>query len=90
MPHAMDRAPEIRQITRFADQVGSDNPDRRVNCANVLHGGEGPSSRMQEQTEEHVMMVGLWPCRVSSEIHINGQRVSYPVGEDKVKGAAMG
>jgi hypothetical protein len=57
---------------RFANQVGSDNPDGRVNHANVLHGGEGPSSRKQEQTEEHVMMVGSWPCRVSSEIHING------------------
>jgi hypothetical protein len=68
----MDRAPEIRQNTRFADWVGSDNPDRRVNRANVLHGGEGPSSRKKELTEEHVMMVGSWPCRVSFEIHING------------------
>jgi hypothetical protein len=42
MQHAMDRAPGIRQITLFADRVGSDNPDRRVNHANVLHGGEGP------------------------------------------------
>jgi hypothetical protein len=72
MQHATDRAPGIRQITRFADQVGSDNPDRRVNCANVLHSGEGPSSRKQEQTEEHVVMVRSWPCRVSSEIHIKG------------------
>jgi hypothetical protein len=48
MHHAMDRAPRIRQITRFADRVGSDNPDRRVNRANVLHGGEGPSSCKQE------------------------------------------
>jgi hypothetical protein len=44
MQHAMDRAPEIRQITQFADWVGSDKPDRWVNHANVLHGGEGPSS----------------------------------------------
>jgi hypothetical protein len=72
MQHATDRAPGIRQITRFADQVGSDNPDRRVNCANVLHSGEGPSSSKQEQTEEHVVMVRSWPCRVSSEIHIKG------------------
>jgi hypothetical protein len=35
MQHAMDRAPEIRQITRFADRVGSDNPDKRVNHASV-------------------------------------------------------
>jgi hypothetical protein len=29
-------------------------------------------------------MVGSWPCKVSSEIHINGQRVSEQVREDKV------
>jgi hypothetical protein len=29
------------------------------------------------------MMVGSWPCKVSSEIHINGRRVSEPVREDK-------
>jgi hypothetical protein len=28
-------------------------------------------------------MVGSWPCKVSSEIHINGRRVSEPVHEDK-------
>jgi hypothetical protein len=48
MQHATDRAPRIRQITQFANWVGSDNPDRRLNCANVLHGGEGPSSHKQE------------------------------------------
>jgi hypothetical protein len=31
------------------------------------------------------MMVGSWPCKVSSEIHINGRRVSEPVHEDKGK-----
>jgi hypothetical protein len=72
MQHAMDQAPRIRHISQFANLVGSDNLDRRVNCANVLHSGEGPSSRKQEQTKEHVVMVGSWPCRVSSEIHING------------------
>jgi hypothetical protein len=72
MQHAMDPAPGIRQITRFADRVGLDNPNRWVNHANMLCGGEGPSSHKQEQTEEHVVMVGSWPCRVSSEIHING------------------
>jgi hypothetical protein len=44
MQHATDRPPGIKQNTRFADRVGLDKPDRRVNCANVLHGGEGPSS----------------------------------------------
>jgi hypothetical protein len=34
--------------------------------------------------------VGSWLCRVSSEVHINGQRVSDPVREDKGKAAAMG
>jgi hypothetical protein len=56
----------------------------------VLHGGEGPSSHKQEQTEEHVMMVGSWPCSVSFEIHISGRCVSYPVREDKGKAAATG
>jgi hypothetical protein len=36
MQHVMDRTPETRQITQFADQVVSDNPNRRVNCANML------------------------------------------------------
>jgi hypothetical protein len=31
------------------------------------------------------MMVGLWPCKVSYEVHINGQCVSEPVREDKGK-----
>jgi hypothetical protein len=48
MQHAMDPAPGIRQITRFADWVGSDNSNRQVNHANMLYGGEGPSSRKQE------------------------------------------
>jgi hypothetical protein len=90
MEHAMDQAPGIRQITRFADRVGSNNPDRWVNHANVLHGGEGPSSCKQEQTEEHVVMVGSWPCKVSFEIHINGQRISYLVHEEKGKAVATG
>jgi hypothetical protein len=38
-----------------------------------------------EQTKEHIMMVGSWPCKVSSEIHINGRCVSEPVCEDKGK-----
>jgi transketolase N-terminal domain/subunit len=31
------------------------------------------------------MMVDLWPCQVSSEIHINGQCVNEPVREDEGK-----
>jgi hypothetical protein len=30
-------------------------------------------------------MVGSWPCTVSSEVNINGRRVSKPVREDKGK-----
>jgi hypothetical protein len=30
-------------------------------------------------------MVGSWPCKVSSEIHINGRQVSEPVREDAGK-----
>jgi hypothetical protein len=43
------------------------------------------SSRRSEQTKEHVVMVGLWPCKVSSEIHINGRCVSELVRKDKGK-----
>jgi hypothetical protein len=34
------------------------------------------------------VMLGSWPCKVSSEIHINGRRVSEPVHEDKGKTTA--
>jgi hypothetical protein len=30
-------------------------------------------------------MVDSWPCKVSSEVHINGRRVSEPIQEDKGK-----
>jgi hypothetical protein len=30
-------------------------------------------------------MVGSWPCKVSSEIHINGRRVSESIREDEAK-----
>jgi hypothetical protein len=33
-------------------------------------------------------MVGSWPCKVSSEIHINGGRVSELVRKDKGKKTA--
>jgi hypothetical protein len=35
------------------------------------------------------MMMGSWLCNVSSEIHINGQRFSESVREDKGKTMAM-
>jgi hypothetical protein len=34
------------------------------------------------------VIVGSCPCKVSSEIHINGRRVSEPVHEDKGKTTA--
>jgi hypothetical protein len=34
---------------------------------------------------EHIIKVGSWPCKVSSEIHINGRCVSEPVHENKGK-----
>jgi hypothetical protein len=52
--------------------LGSGNPDRHVTHADLLHYGEGSSSWKQEHTEEHVVMVGSWLCRVLSEVHING------------------
>jgi hypothetical protein len=50
----------------------------------VVHNREESSQRL-EQTEEHVVIVGSWPCKVSSEIHINGPWVSGLVHEDKGK-----
>jgi hypothetical protein len=82
--HSTDWEPGIRQKPRFTDRSGSGNPDRRVNCPDVLRDGE-ESSRRPRQTEEHIVMVGSWPCKVSSEIHINGRCVSEPVREDKGK-----
>jgi hypothetical protein len=35
------------------------------------------------------MMVGSWPCKVSSEIHVNGRRVSEPVQKDKGKATIL-
>jgi hypothetical protein len=50
----------------------------------VLHNRE-ESSQRPKQTEEHVAMVSSWPCKVSSEIHINERHVSEPVRKDKGK-----
>jgi hypothetical protein len=69
--HSVDQEPRIWQNPRFADRSGSGNPDHRVNHPDVLH-NEGGSSRRPEQSEEHIVMVGFWPCKVSFEIHING------------------
>jgi predicted RNA-binding protein with PUA domain len=35
------------------------------------------------------MMVGSWACKVSSEIHIGGRRVSEPVHDNKGKEKVM-
>jgi hypothetical protein len=69
--HSTDQESRIWQNLWFADRSGSCNPDRHVNCPDVLH-DEGGLSRKPKQTEEHVVIVGSWPCKVSSEIHING------------------
>jgi hypothetical protein len=82
--HSIDQEPGIRQNPRFVDRSGLGNPDHHVNRPDVLR-NKGGLSRRLEQTKEHVMMVGSWPCKVSSEIHINGQRVNEPVREDKGK-----
>jgi hypothetical protein len=39
--------------------------------------------------KKHVVMVGTWPCTVSSEVHINGPRVSEPVREGKGKATVL-
>jgi hypothetical protein len=82
--HSTDREPGVRPASRFSARSGSGNLDCRSNHPDVLRNGEGPSQRL-EQTKEHVMMVGSWACRVSSEIHIGGRRVSEPVHDDKGK-----
>jgi hypothetical protein len=69
--HSTDQEPDIRRNPQFANRSGSGNLDCRVNRPNVLH-DEGGSSRRSEQIEEHIVIVGSWPCRVSSKIHING------------------
>jgi hypothetical protein len=69
--HSTDREPGIRQNPQFAYWSGSGNPDCRVNHPDVLRNGE-ESSRRSEQAEEHIMMVGSCPCKVSSKIHVNG------------------
>jgi hypothetical protein len=69
--HSTDREPRIRQNPRFADQSGLGNLDHRVNHPDVLR-DEGGSSPRLEQIEEHIVMVGSWPCNMSSKIHING------------------
>jgi hypothetical protein len=69
--HSTGQEPGIRQSPRVSGQSGSGNPHRRVNHPDVLHDGV-QSSRTPKQTEEHVVMVGSWPCKMSFEIHING------------------
>jgi hypothetical protein len=69
--HSTDQEPRIRQNPWFADRSSLGNLDHCVNHLDVLCDGE-ESSRWPEQTEEHAVMVGSWPCKVSSEIHING------------------
>jgi hypothetical protein len=64
--------------------MGSGNLDRCVNHPDVLR-DEGGLSQRPEQIKEHVVMVGSWPCKVLSEIHINGRCVNEPVHEDKGK-----
>jgi hypothetical protein len=70
--HSIDWEPGIRQNPWITDCSSSDNPDHRVNRPNVLRDREESSQRM-EQTEEHIMTVGSWPRKVSSEIHIDGR-----------------
>jgi hypothetical protein len=58
MQHSIDREPGIRQNLQLTDPLGSGNPYHRVNRPDVLRDGE-ESSRRPEQTEEHIVMVGL-------------------------------
>jgi hypothetical protein len=84
---SMDQALGVRHNARVTDRSGSGNLDR-CNHPDVLRKEEEPS-REQEQVKKHVMMLGSWPCIVSSEVHINGRCVSGPVWEDKGKAAVL-
>jgi hypothetical protein len=86
--HSTYREPGIRQNPWFTNRSGSGNSDHRVNHADVLCDGQ-ESSRRPKQTDEHIVMVGLLPCKVSSKIHINGRHVSEPVHGDKGKTMTM-
>jgi hypothetical protein len=74
----MDQAPGVRQNARVTDRSGAGNQDRCVNRPDVLRDREEPS-REHEHVKKHIVMVGSWPCMVSSGVHINGRRVSEPV-----------
>jgi hypothetical protein len=86
--HSIDREPGIGQNPWFAHRSGSGNPYHRVNRPDVLCGGE-ESSQRPEETEEHIIMVGSWPCKVSFEEHITGRCVSEPVWEEKGKATVL-
>jgi hypothetical protein len=60
----------FRKIKRGFEQRGK----AIVLCGDciVLCGGEASPARDRTQATEHVMMVGAWPCRLSSEVHVNG------------------
>jgi hypothetical protein len=66
----MDQAPKVRQNAWVTDRLGSGNPDH-CNRPDVLRNEEEPS-REQEQVKKNVVMVGSWPCMISSVVHING------------------
>jgi hypothetical protein len=54
----------------------------------MLQKEEEPSWE-QEQVKKHIVMVGSWPCTVSSEVHINLRRASEPVWKDKGKAMVL-
>jgi hypothetical protein len=68
--HSMDQVPRVRQNARVINRSGSGNPDH-CNRPDMLCKEEEPS-REQEQVKKHVVMVGSWPCMVSSKVHIDG------------------
>jgi hypothetical protein len=82
--HSTNRKPRIRQNPRFSDQPGLGNLVYRVNHPDVLRDREEPSWE-HVLVKKHIVMVGSWPCAVSSEVHINGRRVRKPIREDKGK-----
>jgi hypothetical protein len=84
---SMDQVPGVRQNARVTDQSGLGNLNH-CNRPDMLRKEEEPSQE-QEQVKKHVMMVGSWPCTVSSEVQINGRCVSELARKDNSKATIL-
>jgi hypothetical protein len=75
----------------FADGVCSDNLTGRGGDAIMLCGGKASPTCDRTLATEHVMMVGAWPCKLLSEVHVSGRWVTNLVSLEMGKeGVATG